>query len=517
MVPTATFTQTQSSLYEGHTDNSQNNHVVHLNTPTSIIFDLGDVLFTWTAASPASPLPPETLKAILRSSTWFEYERGNIDEESAYSAVAEEFNVSAGDVAAAFNAARDSLQSSPPLLHAIRELKDKGIKIYAMSNISAPDWEVLKTKATPDEWGLFDRVFTSAAARERKPNLGFYHHVVAETGVDPAKTIFVDDKIENVLSARSLGIRSLVFDNAANVIRQLKNFCQDPVERAWAFLENNKKKLLSYTSTGVMIRENFAQLLILEATDDPSLVEYTHHDGQWNFFQGMFYQWKGKLTTEQFPNDLDTTSLGLTIAPNISDAARQEVMDQILERRNQDGIVQVYFIQNRPRIDPVVCVNVLTLFYRYGRGHELTETLAWVKNVLTHRAYLGGTYYYATAECFLYFLSRFIISAPSEVSKSLRSAFRRAISERFGAPGDALALSMRIIAAANVGLFDDIDLPTLLSLQEEDGRFTGYFYKYGASGLLIGNDGVTTALAGQAIESVKHLRRYQPNNMSLLA
>jgi len=231
-----------------------------------------------------------------------------------------------------------------------------------------------------------------------------------------------------------------------------------------------------------------------------------------------------------YSNDLDTTALGLTVLPEASEAAKQEVMDKILQLRNSDGIVQVYFDESRPRLgeisvnellnyfitilpDPVVCVNVLTLFYHYNRGHELSETLAWVKNVLIHRAYLSGTSYYAIPECFLYFLSRLIISVP-EVSKSLRSAFRYAIRERFGAPGDALALAMRIIAAANVGLSDDVDLPTLLSLQEIDGRFTGYFYRYGASGLLVGNDGVTTALAQQAIKSIKNVP-HSPSQVSL--
>jgi hypothetical protein len=38
-----------------------------------------------------------------------------------------------------------------------------------MSNISVPDWEVLQTKGRPEDWLLFERVFTSAEAMERKP------------------------------------------------------------------------------------------------------------------------------------------------------------------------------------------------------------------------------------------------------------------------------------------------------------------------------------------------------------
>ena len=82
-------------------------------------------------------------------------------EDEAYSLVAQEFRVAAADVKGAFEAARDSLQSNPKLLEVIQELRESGLAIYAMSNISAPDWAVLSTKATPQEWALFDRVFTS--------------------------------------------------------------------------------------------------------------------------------------------------------------------------------------------------------------------------------------------------------------------------------------------------------------------------------------------------------------------
>ena len=55
------------------------------------------------------------------------------------------------------DAARDSLQSNSKLLDVIRELREFDI---AISNISAPDWTVLSTKATPQDWALSDHVFT---------------------------------------------------------------------------------------------------------------------------------------------------------------------------------------------------------------------------------------------------------------------------------------------------------------------------------------------------------------------
>lgn len=141
--------------------NSHSTSTEIANRYSTVIFDLGDVLFTWSPSDPKSPLPAKTMREILRSVHWFEYEKGNLAEERAYYLVAQEFNLSAADVKKAFQAARDSLQSNPQLLELIRELREAGIAIYAMSNISAPDWDVLSTKATPEEWALFDHTFTS--------------------------------------------------------------------------------------------------------------------------------------------------------------------------------------------------------------------------------------------------------------------------------------------------------------------------------------------------------------------
>ncbi|KAI0937990.1 hypothetical protein AcV7_003308 [Taiwanofungus camphoratus] len=469
---------------------------------TTLIFDLGDVLFTWSDSTPKSPLPPKIVKGILRSLTWFEYEKGNLTESQTYGQVAQEFAVDASEVKASFEAARDSLKSDPMLLQLIRSLKDSGHVIYAMSNISAPDWEFLKTRADLSDWALFDRVFPSAEAHDRKPNIGFYQHVINETGLNPSNTVFVDDRIENVVSARSAGMHGIVFDDINNVIRQLKNLCEDPIHRARSFLYANKKCLNTVSTDGTIVSENFSQLLILEAIGDESLVDFVRHEGRFNFFQG-----EAKLImTNHYPDDFDTTSIGLTVVPYIDDKTRNRVMDEILAYQSEDGIVLVYFDHKRPRIDPVVCVNVLTLFYRYGRGHQLQKTLDWVEQVLINRACASGTFYYATEEQFLFFLSRLIQSSP-DVRQRLEGVFKRRVVERFGADGDALAMAMRIHTAASVGLVDHVDLDKLFALQQNDGSWRdSAFYRFPSARQLASNDGLTTAIAIQAIQAAERLR-----------
>ncbi|TFK35868.1 HAD-like protein [Crucibulum laeve] len=186
---------------------------------TTLIFDLGDVLFAWSAKTRTS-ISPTTLHAILASSTWCLYERALISEDTCYTLTAAEFSIPSTEIREAFIHARESLVADHALVDFIKTVKAvHTLNVFAMSNISLPDWDVLQTKDA--DWSIFDHVFTSGAAGERKPDAAFFHHVIKETGIDPQATIFVDDKAENVQTAKELGFRGIVFDDVERVKEEI--------------------------------------------------------------------------------------------------------------------------------------------------------------------------------------------------------------------------------------------------------------------------------------------------------
>ena len=149
-------------------------------------------------------------------------------------------------------------------------------------------------------------------------------------------------------------------------------------------------------------------------------------------------------------------------------------------------------------------MNVLSLFYTHGRGHELRETLDWVAKVLKYRAYTAGTYSYIGGDLFLFFLSR-LLKISSEVRQRLEPMFKERVQERFAVEADSLSLAARILAAAAVDIVDRRDLETLLSMQCEDGSWgNSWFFRTPKTGTRIRNDGVTTALAVHAIQQVEY-------------
>lgn len=54
----------------------------------------------------------------------------------------------------------------------------------------------------------FDRVFYSDIMHMRKPDSVIYERVIAETGIDPKRTLFIDDNLINVEGAQSVGLNA---------------------------------------------------------------------------------------------------------------------------------------------------------------------------------------------------------------------------------------------------------------------------------------------------------------------
>ena len=196
----------------------------------TLILDLGDVLFTWSAETKTT-IPPRLLKDIMNGPTWNDYERGRLSQAECYERVGNEFSVDPSVIDEAFKQARESLRPNEDLLALVRELKAQfhgQLRVFALSNISLPDYEfVIKL---PTDWSIFDKVFASAVLGERKPDLAAYEKVIAETGIDPSTAVFVDDKMENVEAARSLGIHGIVFDKQEGVFAALRKIFGDRVQ-----------------------------------------------------------------------------------------------------------------------------------------------------------------------------------------------------------------------------------------------------------------------------------------------
>ena len=239
----------------------------------AVVLDFGGVLFAWKKQTKPSGVPGMLIKQIMSSPTWSDYECGHISRERCYLMLSDKYSIEFEDLDACFQGSRESLIYDATLLDFARTIsEEQGISIFAMTNIGHKDFAYIRNNVQGVEWGIFDRVFPSYEASARKPDPNFYKHFLSQVDIDPAGIIYVDDKVDNVITARSLGMKGIVFTSAQQVMQAVKNTIYDPVQRAVDYLVLNAGGHESFTNTGISISENFAQYLILDITGDKYVI-----------------------------------------------------------------------------------------------------------------------------------------------------------------------------------------------------------------------------------------------------
>ena len=89
----------------------------------------------------------------------------------------------------------------------IKKLKENS-RVVCGTNVIDPHYDYLLEHG---DYDIFDAVYASNKIGLSKPDPDFYWYILKEEGIKPENTIFVDDIEENVLSARKIGIKSILF------------------------------------------------------------------------------------------------------------------------------------------------------------------------------------------------------------------------------------------------------------------------------------------------------------------
>jgi hypothetical protein len=318
----------------------------------------------------------------------------------------------------------------------------------------------------------------------------------------------------DVNAARSFGIYGIVFESSTALMRQLRNELFDPVIRAREFMTTNARNHTSQIENGPEFSDVFSQFLIHKVLQDASIISLSPAGAtvvdieqdikqagveakQWNYFIGQPVG-----TTKTFPTDVDDTATALlAFSPPASSA--NAVLDTFLaNRHSRDGLVQIYFDDGRPRVCPVVLVNVCRVFYHYNRGADIQHEFQHVRRILLNRAYLDGALMYLGAEPFLHFLSCLVQeNADVQEVQSLREPVAAALRERVGLRCDSFGVASRVLACQALGVWADSDIAYLKDLQQSDGGWEiGWVCRYGRTKKRIGSRGVPTAFAMKALE-----------------
>lgn len=103
----------------------------------------------------------------------------------------------------------------------IHYLKSNGYKLYILSNMCHEIVELLKTMI---DFSVFDGVIYSCDIGLRKPEIEFYTTALKIWNISAKDSIFINDNNKNLLSFKSLGGTTYLFDNIDidNSVRNIK-------------------------------------------------------------------------------------------------------------------------------------------------------------------------------------------------------------------------------------------------------------------------------------------------------
>lgn len=180
----------------------------------NVVFDLGGVVF----ARDPRKFEPEFIKFFSyimlpkMPEFWEEYDRGVVSYDEVITALAE-YNSCDRELAAK-NLHRSILtqEAIPATKNLIEMLKAKGYRLFVLSNMSKEFIEFLREQ---EVYGNFEGDVVSCEEHVVKPTPEIYQILTSRYELNPAETLFIDDRRENVEAAINEGWQGYHF-NARN-------------------------------------------------------------------------------------------------------------------------------------------------------------------------------------------------------------------------------------------------------------------------------------------------------------
>jgi putative hydrolase of the HAD superfamily len=137
------------------------------------------------------------------------YDKGLISSDELLAILKREFGADAVPTAELARAFGSIFWRNEPVIDVIRRVP-KSVKLILGSNTNDLHYRNFSVMFA-DVFARFDEIVLSHIAGKRKPDPEFFRVCLAVAGCAPGEMLFFDDKVENVESAMSLGIRGVVF------------------------------------------------------------------------------------------------------------------------------------------------------------------------------------------------------------------------------------------------------------------------------------------------------------------
>ena len=195
----------------------------------NVVFDMGQVLIHWTPALLVQPFgltaQEETLvlRELFQSVEWVCLDRGSMTGEEVITSVCTRLPENLHGCVRELVSRWDAWVLSPMegMAELLRELKEKGMHIYLLSNANR-NLRSYFPRIPGSE--CFDGLMVSAEERLLKPQHEIFEALLSRFGLKAEECFFVDDAPANVEGAGEAGISGAIFyGDVKRLRRDLRN------------------------------------------------------------------------------------------------------------------------------------------------------------------------------------------------------------------------------------------------------------------------------------------------------
>lgn len=184
----------------------------------TIIFDIGMVLvdFCWRKMLHDFGLEGEDLEkvadATVRHPAWNEFDKGLMSTEEVINIFAKSAPEHRAYIEKIFEDPTKMIAQYDYAKPWIKELKERGYKIYILSNWSKPTYHACLDNEL-DFLPLVDGAVFSFQEHVNKPDKKIFEIICERYQINPSEAVFLDDNEANVIGSREFGLNTIHFKN----------------------------------------------------------------------------------------------------------------------------------------------------------------------------------------------------------------------------------------------------------------------------------------------------------------
>ena len=182
----------------------------------TVIFDIGMVLidFCWRDMLHGFGLEGEDFEkvanATVRNQEWNEFDKGLVSVEEIIDIFAKEAPEYRSYIAKIFEDPTKMIDQYDYAKPWIKELKDRGYKVYILSNWSKPTYHACLNNEL-DFLPLVDGAVFSFQEHVIKPDKKIFEIICDRYKINPSEAVFLDDNEANVISSKEFGLNTIHF------------------------------------------------------------------------------------------------------------------------------------------------------------------------------------------------------------------------------------------------------------------------------------------------------------------